>query len=188
MICRSHFQVSGVVATGTSEMHLGRAGGDAQIAAGAQVAHHGMHGAGRPNDGIHRTGLDTLGTANAVRLVNYREHAGRLRFLCIAVDRLRVRRSARRRFLTSPLRHPARSGLFSHPVRRLLPHRGDTQGTRTAHTGSAAIAHQFFPPPGRPAPRNDARRIPVLSRKSALNRLMAITAIQTALITTSPNH
>ncbi|MCQ4034108.1 hypothetical protein FK513_32400, partial [Klebsiella pneumoniae] len=32
---------------------------------------------------------------------------------------------ARRRFLTSPLRHPARSGLFSHPVRRLLPHRGD---------------------------------------------------------------
>ena len=61
-------------------------GGDAQIAAGAQVAHHGMHGAGRPNDGIHRTGLDTLGTANAVRLVNYREHAGRLRFLCVAVE------------------------------------------------------------------------------------------------------
>ncbi len=169
-------------------MHWVRAGGDAQIAAGAQVAHHGMHGAGRPNDGIHRTGLDTLGTANAVRLVNYREHAGRLRFLCVAVDRLRVDVQQGGDFLTSPLRHPARSGLFSHPVRRLLPHRGDTQGTRTAHTGSAAIAHQFFPPPGRPAPPKRREAYPSIEPKISPNRLMAITAIQTALITTSPNH
>jgi hypothetical protein len=45
-----------------------------------------MHGAGRADNGIDRTGLDTFGAADAVRLVNHREHARRLGFLFIAID------------------------------------------------------------------------------------------------------
>jgi hypothetical protein len=82
---------------------LRRAGGDAEITAGAQVAHHGMHGAGCADNGIDRTGLNTFGAADAVRFVNHREHARRLGFLRIAIDGCGSTFS-RRRFSASPLR------------------------------------------------------------------------------------
>ncbi len=96
--------------------------------------------------------------------------------------------SARRRFLTSPLRHPARSGLFSHPVRRLLPHRGDTQEHSHCPHWLCGNSSSIFSTTGscRTAKRREA--YPSIKPKISPNRLMAITAIQTALITTSPNH
>jgi hypothetical protein len=106
---RSHFQVSVVVATGTQFDTLRRAGRDAKITAGTQVAHHGMHGAGCADNGIDRAGLNTFGAADAVIFVNHREHACRLGFLFIAIDGCGSTFS-RRRFLASPLRRRGRSG------------------------------------------------------------------------------
>ena len=69
-----------MVATGTSEMHWVGQGATHKL----QPEHRSLITV------CMARVAPTMASTNAVRLVNYREHAGRLRFLCIAVDRLRV--------------------------------------------------------------------------------------------------
>ncbi len=155
--------------------------GDAQIAASAQVAHHGMHGAGRPNDGIHRTGR-IHGTAMQFgSSITASMRAGSAS--CASPSTGCGSTFSKAAILTSPLRH-RRAAVYFHPVRRLLPHRATPvpalptlalrQLINFSTTGSSCTAKRREAYPSKP--------------KISPNRLMAITAIQTALITTSPNH
>ncbi|KAI3490675.1 hypothetical protein L1887_44837 [Cichorium endivia] len=69
---------------------LRRAGGHAEVTAGAQIRHDGVHGAGGANNGVNRAGLNTFGTADAVCLVDHGEGANRLLHLRIAINGLRI--------------------------------------------------------------------------------------------------
>ena len=66
---------------------LRRAWGHAEVTAGAQIRHNGMHRARCAHNGVNRTRLNTFGAANAVGFVDNRKGTNRLLGLFIAVDR-----------------------------------------------------------------------------------------------------
>jgi hypothetical protein len=69
---------------------LRRAGGHAEVTAGAQVRHNGVHGAGCAYNGVDRARLNTFGAADAVGFVDNSKGTNGLLRLFIAVDRLRI--------------------------------------------------------------------------------------------------
>ncbi|VEB08447.1 Uncharacterised protein [Klebsiella pneumoniae] len=127
-----------------------------------------------PTDGIHRTGLDTLwySQCSSARQLPRGMRAGSAS--CASPSTGCGSTFSKAAIFNITASPPGAQRFYFLTLYADCFRIGATpRGTRTAHTGSAAIAHQFFPPPGRPAPRNDAEAYPSIKPKISPNRLMA---------------
>lgn len=95
---------------------LRRAGGYAEVTAGAQIRHDGVHGAGGTNNGVNRAGLNTFSAADAICLVDHGEGADRLLHIRIAINGLWVNVKQGRNFQHHRLPPGAQRLIFLTPM------------------------------------------------------------------------
>lgn len=165
---------------------LRRAGRHAEITAGAQIRHNGMHRARCAHNGVNRTRLNTFCAANAVGFVDNSKGTNRL-WACSSPSTGWGSTFSRAAILSMTASPPGAQRLIFSPARPPPQRKGGSRGSRTARTGSGVKVHQFFNhrivlhrKPAGGVTQNDA--------KDESQHADGRDGNQIALITTSPDH